>query len=319
LNRRYLAAAAVALAGLAGAAALVVSAFLALGDPARFLAPGAGTVDVTTPGRYVIWHEYRSTFENRTYSTAPGLPAGATFTVRGPDGPPLPVRPAGAQTWKGGGVERQAVGRFDAPVAGRYTIVLDGPFPAIVIAVTPDVMGRILGSIGGAALLALLGVGTGIGLFVRAVGANEAEARRTAPAAQEGMAQEHAPRELRELRDMATLVYALYAASIIAGITLLGGVVVAYLKRADAAGTWLESHYRWQIRTFWWMLAWGAIGILTSLILVGFAILLGAAVWFVYRVAKGWLALREGKAVGESGLPRDPPAAPPGPPGQVPL
>jgi uncharacterized membrane protein len=36
--------------------------------------------------------------------------------------------------------------------------------------------------------------------------------------------------------------------------------VVAYLKRDDAAGTWLESHYRWQIRTFWWLLLWGVIG-----------------------------------------------------------
>ena len=97
---------------------------------------------------------------------------------------------------------------------------------------------------------------------------------------------------------MASLVYALYAASILMGITLIGGLVVAYLKRDDAAGTWLESHYRWQIRTFWWLLLWGAIGALTTLILVGFGVLFGAAVWFIYRVAKGWLALRDGKPVG---------------------
>ena len=97
---------------------------------------------------------------------------------------------------------------------------------------------------------------------------------------------------------MATLVYALYAASFLAGVTMIGGVVVAYLKRDDAAGTWLESHYRWQIRTFWWFLLWGAIGAITMLILVGFAVLFAAAVWFIYRVARGWLALREGKPVG---------------------
>src|SRR4029079_11229977 len=101
----------------------------------------------------------------------------------------------------------------------------------------------------------------------------------------------------KDLRDMATLVYALYAASIVVGITLIGGLVVAYIKRDDAAGTWLESHYRWQIRTFWWSLAWGAIGAVTSLILVGFVVLFAAAVWFIYRIAKGWLALRAGKAV----------------------
>lgn len=295
MNRRYLAAAGVALAGLAGAAALAVWAFVSLAEPTRFLAPGAGSVEVSAPGRYVIWHEHRTTFENRTYRSAPGLPAGARFTVRGPDGPPLPVGSAGSMSWKGGDVERQAVGRFEAPVSGRYTIVLDGDFPALVIAVTPDFLGHMLRSLGGAVLVALLGVGTGIGLFVRAVSEGEAEARNSAPAATPGAVPEIAH---KELRDIATLVYALYAASIFAGITLFGGVVVAYLKRDDAAGTWLESHYRWQIRTFWWLLLWGAVGILTTLVLVGFAVLLGAALWFVYRVAKGWLALRDGKPVG---------------------
>src|SRR4029079_6641294 len=101
----------------------------------------------------------------------------------------------------------------------------------------------------------------------------------------------------KDLRDMATLVYALYAASIVFGITLIGGLVVAYLKRDDAAGTWLESHFRWQIRTFWWSLLWCAIGAVTSVILIGFAVLFATAVWFIYRVAKGWLSLRAGKAV----------------------
>jgi len=296
--KRYIAAAAAAVAGLAGAAALAVSAYLSLGEPARFIAPGAGSVEVASPGRYVIWHEHRTTFENRTYRSEAGLPAGASFTVRGPEGPPLPVSPAGRQTWKGGDVERQAVGRFQAPVAGRYTVVLDGAFPAIVIAVTPDFMGRMLWSIGGAVLLALLGVGLGIGLLVWALAADKKPAAESATIAGVEIAPADANKdELRELRDMATLAYALYAASILMGITLIGGLVVAYLKRDDAAGTWLESHYRWQIRTFWWLLLWGAIGVLTTLILVGFAVLFGAAVWFIYRVAKGWLALREGKPV----------------------
>ncbi len=289
-----MAAAAVAAAGLAGAAFLAVSAFLALGEPVRFLAPGAGTVEVASPGRYVIWHEYRTTFENRTYRSDAGLPAGARFTVRGPDGPPLPVGSAGSMSWKGGDVEKLAVGRFEAPVAGRYTVVLDGPFPAIVIAVTPDFMGRMLWSIGGAVLLALLGIGLGIGLLVWALSASGPAAPRseTIAGAAPGATDVH-----KELRDMATLVYALYSASILTGITLVGGLVVAYLKRDEAAGTWLESHYRWQIRTFWWLLLWGVIGTVTSVILVGFAVLLAAALWFIYRVAKGWLALRAGKPI----------------------
>ena len=309
--KRYLAAAAAAVAGLAGAAALAVSAYLQQGEPARFLAPGAGTVEVTAPGRYVVWHEYRTTFEKRVYRSDPQLPAGARFTVRGPDGPPLPVASAGAQSWKRGGVERQAVGRFEAPVAGRYTVVLDGPFEPIVIAVTPDFAGRILWSIGGAVMLALLGAGLGIGLFVWALGTREPAAKEAAMPAIPAPAATDAH---RELRDMATLVYALYTASILMGITLIGGVVVAYLKRDDAAGTWLESHYRWQIRTFWWSLLWGAIGLVTTLILVGFVVLFAAVVWFIYRVAKGWLALRAGKPVGEADRAG---GGPPVAPGQV--
>jgi uncharacterized membrane protein len=307
--KRHVAAVAVAVAGLGSAAALAVSAFLSLSEPARFVAPGAGSVEVKAPGRYVIWHEYRSTFENRVYRADPGLPAGARFTVRGPDGPPLPVGSAGSQSWKGGDVERQAIGRFEAPGAGRYTVVLDGPFPPMVIAVTPDFMGRLLLSIGGAVLLALFGIGAGIGLFVYALGARPSVVKKPAMNASREPAP---PGAHQELRDMATLVYALYAASILLGITLVGGVVVAYLKRDEAAGTWLESHYRWQIRTFWWALLWGATGFITTLILVGFAVLFGAAVWFIYRVAKGWLALRAGRTVGP-GVP------PPGAPGQVAL
>jgi uncharacterized membrane protein len=307
---RFLAAAAFTVAGLVGAAALAVSAYLAPGEPTRFLAPGAGTVEIRQAGRYVIWHEYRTTFENRVYASPPGLPAGARFTVRGPEGPPLPVGSVSRQTWSGGDAKRQAVGSFEAPVVGRYTVVLDGPFPSIVIAVTPDFMGHLLLAAGAAVLLAFFSIGGGLGLLIWAlVGRNPAIADR--PLAARGppaVADAH-----RELREMAAVVYALYAASVLVGVTMLGGLVVAYLKRGDAAGTWLESHYRWQIRSFWWLLLWGAVGALTSVILVGFVVLFAAAVWFIYRIAKGWIALREGRPVGEAG------AAPPAAPGQVPL
>ena len=73
--------------------------------------------------------------------------------------------------------------------------------------------------------------------------------------------------------------------------------VVDYVKRDDAKGTWLESHFHWQIRTFWWGLLWGVIGAITTLIVVGCAILFADAVWIIYRIVKGWLNLAENKAV----------------------
>ena len=85
------------------------------------------------------------------------------------------------------------------------------------------------------------------------------------------------------------LVYILQAIGFLFGITWIAGVIVNYVKRDEAKGTWLESHFRWQIRTFWFGLLWGVIGAITSLIVVGFVILAVNYVWLIYRVVKGWL------------------------------
>ena len=66
-------------------------------------------------------------------------------------------------------------------------------------------------------------------------------------------------------------------------------------KREDARGTWLESHFGWQIRTFWWGLLWLVVGAATWIILIGWLVWGVACVWFVYRIAKGWLNLNDNK------------------------
>jgi len=99
----------------------------------------------------------------------------------------------------------------------------------------------------------------------------------------------------KNLKTVATVVYALQAAGFFVGITWIVGVIVDYVKKDDARGTWLESHYRWQIRTFWFGLLWGALGGILCLILVGFAILAADGVWIIYRIVKGWLNLAENK------------------------
>jgi uncharacterized membrane protein len=90
-------------------------------------------------------------------------------------------------------------------------------------------------------------------------------------------------------------VYALQAAGFFVGITWIAAIVIDYVKRDDARGTWLESHYRWQIRTFWWGLLWAVIGSITVLVLVGWLVLAVTAIWIVYRIAKGWLYLSENR------------------------
>jgi uncharacterized membrane protein len=76
-------------------------------------------------------------------------------------------------------------------------------------------------------------------------------------------------------------------------------VIISYVKRGDARGTWLEGHFRWQINTFWFAMLWGLLVWLVSLpftiVLIGFGMIaLGMAVlgfWATYRVARGWLRL----------------------------
>jgi len=100
-----------------------------------------------------------------------------------------------------------------------------------------------------------------------------------------------------QLKTVATVVYALQAAGFFLGITWIVAVIVDYVKKDDGAGTWLESHFRWQIRTFWWGLLWGVIGGILLLVLIGYLVLAANAVWIIYRIVKGWLRLSERREV----------------------
>jgi len=101
--------------------------------------------------------------------------------------------------------------------------------------------------------------------------------------------------KLASLKTLSTVIYALYALALFAGITAIVAIVLNYIKLDDARGTWLESHFRWQIRTFWWSVVWFVLGALTWIILIGWVVLGVASIWFIYRIAKGWLNLNDGK------------------------
>ena len=110
---------------------------------------------------------------------------------------------------------------------------------------------------------------------------------------------------------VANIVYALHAFAIVVGLvgtaTIVGSfvgsvpsivaVVLNYIKRSDARGTWAESHYRWQIRTFWYSIFWVIVAGVLFVTLIGipfaFAILGILAIWLAYRIGKGWLRLRD--------------------------
>ena len=74
-------------------------------------------------------------------------------------------------------------------------------------------------------------------------------------------------------------------------------VIVNYVKRDDVRGTWLESHFRWQIRTFWFGLLWVGLCFLFVVMTLGLGLIVAwiplgvVGLWFIYRIARGWLRL----------------------------
>jgi uncharacterized membrane protein len=114
-----------------------------------------------------------------------------------------------------------------------------------------------------------------------------------------------------------TVIYALHAFSLVAGIvttatvvgTFLTGwpsilaVILNYVKRGDVRGTWLDSHFRWQIRTFWYGLLWVGLCVLFVIFTLGIGLLIVwlpiaiVTVWFVYRIVRGWMQLSARKTM----------------------
>jgi len=119
------------------------------------------------------------------------------------------------------------------------------------------------------------------------------------------------PRE--GLVTLAHVIYGLHAFSALTGLlspamivtAFLTGwpsiiaVILNYVKRSDVRGTWLDSHYSWQIRTFWYALLWLAVGGVLFLTVVGIPVALvlwfATGIWVLYRIIRGWLALASTK------------------------
>jgi len=94
-------------------------------------------------------------------------------------------------------------------------------------------------------------------------------------------------------KTLTTVIYALYAASFLVGITAIVAIVMNYIKREEMAGTYFESHFRWQMRTFWFGMLWMAIGVASFLIVIGWFVLIATGIWVIYRIVKGWLRLND--------------------------
>ena len=116
---------------------------------------------------------------------------------------------------------------------------------------------------------------------------------------------------------LAHVIYALHAISLLIGIvtaaTIVGAflfswpsiiaVILNYAKRSEVRGTWLESHFRWQIRTFWFGALWVGLCVLFVIATLGIGIFIAwiplgvVGLWFIYRIASGWLRLLDHRAM----------------------
>ena len=113
----------------------------------------------------------------------------------------------------------------------------------------------------------------------------------------------------QDLITLTHIIYALHAFSVLSGISSAAFVVTAfltgwpsiiaviinYVKRDNVRGTFLDSHFSWQIRTFWWSLLWVVIaGVLIATIIgmvIGIPLMVLVGLWIFYRIVRGWLAL----------------------------
>ena len=116
----------------------------------------------------------------------------------------------------------------------------------------------------------------------------------------------------------ALVVYALFAIAAVSGVISSGlvnfaplvviagivGVIIAYVKRGEAQGSWVASHFDWLIATFWWSLLWDLIALVVGVltfwilglgILLAILILAATSIWVIYRVIRGYLAFKDSR------------------------
>lgn len=100
------------------------------------------------------------------------------------------------------------------------------------------------------------------------------------------------------LRQYTLIVYCLYLASLLIGVTGIVAIIMNYIKRDEVQGTWLQSHFDWQIKTFWYSVLGAVIGFILAIVLIGYVILLAVSIWFIYRIIKGFIVFLDNKPIG---------------------
>ncbi|RTZ41768.1 hypothetical protein EKL30_13410 [Candidimonas sp. SYP-B2681] len=103
---------------------------------------------------------------------------------------------------------------------------------------------------------------------------------------------------LKSYKNLTMIVYGLYALGLfLGGVPTVIGLIVAYIKRGEYKSTIYGEHLRFLIRTFWYGVLWTIVGLILSLLYVGFIVMFAVGIWYIYRIVRGFLCLNDGKGV----------------------
>jgi len=104
-----------------------------------------------------------------------------------------------------------------------------------------------------------------------------------------------------QVKTSALIAYICYAIGVFVPLAAIVGVIINHIKRGDTRGTWVESHHRWMMRTFWFGLLWSIVIGITAVIpfvnVLSIIGLIAVGIWYIYRVVRGLLAYSDGKAM----------------------
>lgn len=295
----YTLAGGIALISILLAIGLIAWAIMTHDAGKQFLAPGGIVVELQ-PNGHTVWNDYVTEFEGHRYNESETLPATTLITVTDlKSGQAITVRSGVKMTATHGDTSRTAAVVFDVARQSRYRVNVQGDFPPRVFSVAKEsiVATAIFGT------LAILFFGLGAAAFIGGWVYMKSDEAKQAAAQAEAVVPATGDADETSLKRLTAIVYALQIATFFVGITLFAAPIINYLKRDEVAGTWLESHFHWQIRTFWYSLLWLFVGVALLIFFVGFFVLMMALMWLLYRAIKGWLQLEENKPM--SGISRE--------------
>lgn len=104
--------------------------------------------------------------------------------------------------------------------------------------------------------------------------------------------------QLKSFKTFTMIVYGLYALGLfLGGLPTIIGLIMAYVKRGEYTDTIYGQHLSFLIRTFWYGVLWGLVGLVLTLVYIGFIVLFAVGIWYIYRIVRGFLCLNDGKAL----------------------